>query len=454
MSLRLLNIARTALLAHRTALEVVGQNTANVQTPGYTRQRPVLQALPSAVPGQAGGGVEVADIQRLTDSLLTAQIRYHAGWLGQEQAARATLEQVEQIFTDLAEGGLAGRLEEMFDAWGDLGLQATSVAAREQVIQRAALVAETIAARWSGLYELRAEIDQRVATTVAQVNRLAQQVTSLNKHIAGTSDAATRNDLLNQRDSVINQLASLCGAEVIPQANDMVDVLIGGLRLVQLDQITPLSLVPDPAQPGLHLIALGDITLGPELRGDLAGRLQVRDQIIPQYMEQLDALAQSLADQLNAQHRAGFDLASNPAGDFFVYDPASPAWTLQVSPEMVADPARVGAASSSGQPGDGSNALAIEDLRNARVMAGGAATLSEYSADLVAHIGLDAATTQTRVDARQSLVDHLEASYSSRTGVSLDEEALELVRFQQAYMAAGRLLGVALQMMEQVVQLK
>jgi len=454
MSLRLLNIARTALFAHRTALEVVGQNTANVETPGYTRQRAVLASLPSAVKGQAGGGVEVVDVQRLTDELLTAQMRYQSGWLGQEQAARATLEQVEQIFTDLTEGGLSARLEEMFDAWADLGLQATSPAAREQVIQRAELAAQALTGRWSGLSELRSEIDRRLAITVEQANRLAHQLAALNEHITSTTDAATRNDLVNQRDALINQLATLCGAEAIRQDNDMLDVVIGGIRMVQRDAVTELGLVPDPAQPGLHLIALGSITLDDELRGDLAGRLQVRDELIPGYMQQLDTLARTLADEVNALHRAGFDLSGNSAGDFFEYDPAAPGYTLRVRPAVLDDPSLIGAARSATIRGDGSNALAIEDLRNARLMGGGVSTFSEYSGDLVARIGIAAAAAQTRVDGRQTLVKHLEATYSSRTGVSLDEEALELVRFQQAYSAAARLLSVALQMMEQVTQLK
>ncbi|HUS79920.1 MAG TPA: flagellar hook-associated protein FlgK, partial [Armatimonadota bacterium] len=304
MSLRLLQIARTSLLSQRTALEIIGQNIANVDTPGYVRQRPVLQAVPGAATSQAGGGVEVVDVQRLADELLIIQTRYQSGWLGQEQALRNTLEQVEHLFTDVTEGGVAARLEEMFDAWADLGLQPTSAAAREQVIQRAQLVAEAITGRWQGLDDLRWESDQRLQTMVGQANRLAYEVAGLNERLAASPDPSTRNDLMSQRDELVNRLSELCGAEIIRQDNDVVDVVIGGIRMVELGHVTELHTVPDPDQPGMHLVALGELTLAGELRGEMAGRLQARDDVLPQYMARLDELAATLADQVNALHTA------------------------------------------------------------------------------------------------------------------------------------------------------
>ncbi|MCD6362146.1 MAG: flagellar hook-associated protein FlgK [Armatimonadetes bacterium] len=454
MSLRLLNIARTALFTHRTALEVIGQNTANVETPGYVRQRPVLEVIPTGTGTGSAGGVRVADIQRLTDELLSAQVRRQSGWLGQEQAMRATLEQVEHLFSDLTEGGLAARIEEMFDAWADLGLQPTSPAAREQVVQRADLVARTLTGRRQGLAELRAGIDRRLDTDVAHANALAHEIAAANQHIAATTDPAARNDLMSHRDLLVDQLADLCGAEVIREGNDTVDVVIGGLRMVQMDTVTELRLIPDPAQPGMHRIALGDVELGEELRGELGGRLLARDELLPAYMQRLDTLAQSLADEINAVHSAGFDAAGNPAGDFFEYDPARPGYSLQVRQAIQDDPALIGASESATLPADGTNALVIEDLRNSRPLDGGASTFAEYSADIVAQVGIDSSAARTRVDGRQALVDNLRASQSSRTQVSLDEEALELVRYQQAYNASARMLSVAVDMMDRVIELK
>ena len=447
MSLRLLNIARTSLLSHRAALEIIGQNTANVETPGYVRQRPILSPLPD------GGGVEVTDVHRLTDELLLAQKRYQSGWLGQDAATSAALDQVEHIFTDVLDGGMASRIEEMFDAWADLGLSPTSAAAREQVIQRAELAAGSISERWQGLNDLRFEIDQRLGTMVEQANRLAYQIDEANRQLVSVGSPSAANDIMSQRDVLVDELSEMCGAEVIRQENGVVDVVIGGLRIVELGAVSELRLVPDPSQPGMHLIALGGITLGGELRGEMAGRLRARDDLMPDYMVRLDQLAQTLADEVNSLHTAGFDLAGNPGEDFFEYDAAAPGASLKVRDAIQADNSLIAASADATANGDGTNALAIDDLRNSRMLVSGTTTLAEFAGDIVAEVGIDGAAARTRLDGRQTLVDNLREAHASRTGVSLDEEALELVRYQQAYGASAKLLSVAIDLMDQIMQL-
>ncbi|MGD9498187.1 MAG: flagellar hook-associated protein FlgK [Armatimonadota bacterium] len=454
MSLRLINIARTALFTQRAALEIIGHNTANVETEGYVRQEPVLVAIPGAVTGEAGGGVRLADIRLLRDEFLAAQTRFESGNLGQERALRASLLQVEQLFTDVSQGGLAQRLEEMFDAWADLGLDPGSAACRAQVVERSEVAAQTIADRWQALSDLRVEIDQRLRDLVGRVNAIAREVAALNQQVGSVSEPSGRNDLMTRRDGLINELAELCGAEAIHMEGNVVDVLIGGRRLVEHAQVEELQLVDDPTQPGLHLVALGGEAPPHGLRGELAGRLAARDEVIPAYLQHLDTLAQTLADAVNAQHRAGLDLAGNPAPELFEYDPTRPAASLRVRAEIVFDPTRLGAAQSTIVQTDGTNALAIEDLRNTRMLSAGTATLSEYCAELIAAIGIDAEAAQTRLDSRDLLVENLRAEYRNQAGVSLDEEALELIRYQQAYTAASRLMSVALTMMDLVVQLK
>ncbi len=454
MSLRLLNTAKTALFAHRAALEVIGHNTANVETEGYVRQRPVLAAIPGAVAGEAGGGVELTDIRLLCDKLLATQVRYERGNLGEDRAARASMGQVEQVFTDVAQGGLSQRIEEMFDAWAALGLAPTSAACRAQVVQRAELAATSIAERWQGLSDLRVEIDQRLRDMVDRVNSIAREVAALNEQMGVAATRGGSNDLAMRRDALIGELAELCGAEAIEQEGGVVDVLIGGRRLVEHAQVTELEFVADPAQPGLHLVSLGGETPPGGLRGEIAGRLRARDELIPRSLARLDTLAQTLADEINAQHSAGLDLNGDPALDFFEYDPTRPAASLRVRSEIVDDPTLIGASQSTTVESDGTNALAIDDLRTRRMLSGGTATLSEYCAELIAGVGIDAQATQVRLESRALLVDNLTEEYLNQSGVSLDEEALDLIRYQQAYTAASKLLSAALAIMDLIVELK
>lgn len=233
MSLRLINIARSALFAQRGALEIIGHNTANVETAGYVRQRPVLATIPGAVTGEAGGGAELADIRLLRDAMLSTQIRGECGTLGHDRALRAALMQVELLFTDVSAGGLALRVEEMFDAWSDLGLDPTSPACRAQVVERSRLAADAISEQWCSLDDLRVETDRRLAEMVERVNSLASEVARINSAIGSTGFGSGRNDLITRREGLITELAELCGAEAIEQPGGVVDVLIGGRRLVE-----------------------------------------------------------------------------------------------------------------------------------------------------------------------------------------------------------------------------
>ncbi len=450
----MINIASTALSAQRAALEVIGHNTANAQTDGYLRQDPVLAAIPGFVPGGAGGGVELADIRLLRDELLMAQVRHESGDLGRERSLRAALVQVEGLFTDVSQGGLALRIEEMFDAWADLGLDPAGAACRAQVVERSKLAAETIADRWQGLADLRVKIDQRLRDLVGRVNALAGEVAALNRQVGTVAGPGGRNDLITRRDALIGELAQLCGAETIPQEDGVVDVLVGGVRLVEHDQVNAFELIDDPAQPGLHLVSLGGQAPPQALRGEMAGRLQARDELMPTYQAQLDTLARMLADEINARHAAGLDLSGNPAGDFFEYDPTRPAASLRVRAEIIADISLIAAAQSTVVETDGTNALAIDNLRHSRLLSDGTATFSEYCGELIAGVGIDAQAAQTRLDSRELLLGNLQTEMSQQSGVSLDEEALELIRYQQAYTAASRLMSVALEMMDLVVQLK
>lgn len=453
MSLRLITIARTALFAQRGALEIIGHNTANAETEGYVRQRPVLAAIPGAVTGEAGGGAQLVDIRLLRDELLATQIRGETGTLGRERAVRQSLLQVEQLFTDVTHGGLAMRLEEMFDAWADLGLDPTSTTCRSQVVERSRLAAETIADRWQALADLRAETDLRLGAMVERVNSLAREVARINLSMNATASASGRNDLQTRRDGVIAELAELCGAQSIEQENGIVDVLIGGRRIVEHTQVTELELIPDPAQPGVRLVSLGGAAPPEGLRGEIAGRLHARDALIPAYMEHLDTLARTLADEVNALHCAGQDLSGNPGEDFFVYDASRPAATLAVRHAIAGDLSLIAAAQTAVVESDGTNALAINDLRNTRVLHGGVSTLSQFAAELISTVGLDAQSAQTRLQSRELLVQSLQEAHADQAGVSLDEEALELIRYQQAYTAAARLMNTALEIMDSIFEL-
>ncbi len=448
----ILELAKNTLLAQQVAMQVVGHNVANAQTEGYVRQVPVMEPIPGATWGSAaysvGQGAQVTQIRRLQNAFTAVQLDRQAALLGHDSAIADTLSQVEAIFTEFDESGIADALGEMFASFEQIGTDPANLAARQEAVVRAQLVADMISGRQDSLQQLRTEVDQRLSDAVREANRLAQQIADLNKQIGAAGDTAVVNDLKSLRETAMSRLAELTGAYCIEQSNGQIDVMIGGRRMVQGTEVIQLGLELDSANPGMHNVCLGSVADPDGLGGTLQGLLDVRDGQIVDYISRLDTFAQTLADAVNVQHRSGLDMYGTEGEDFFTYDPAGAASSLQVSAAIQADPKLIAAAGSVGAVGDGSNASEIAQLRDAKLFTGGLLNAGEYYADLIGQMGTDAKAATDAVAVRETIVAQLKADYQGRSGVSLDEEAADLLRYQQVYNAAARLLQVSQQMMD------
>jgi flagellar hook-associated protein 1 FlgK len=447
-----LEMAKSTLLTQQAAIQVVGHNVANAQTDGYVRQVPVLEPIPGATRGTLGStignGAKLGAIKRLQNSFLAVQQDRHMALLGAETARHDMLHQVETIMTETGETGLGSAVNELFTSFEQIGTDPTGIAARQETVIRADVLADIISGRRENLTDLRTQIDDQLYDDVREANRLAGEIGDYNRKIAEASTDAVKNDLKGLRETAMTRLSELTGAYSIEQKNDQIDVLIGGRRMVQLSEVVELNVQLDAGNPGMHTVALGSVVEPEGLAGEIMGHIDARDGQIVQYIDRLDTLAQTLADEINAAHSAGFDLAGNPGGDFFEYDPAAAAATLDVRAAVSADPELIAAASEAGSPGDGSNASEIAQLRAEKLFSGGQQNISEFYAGLIGQVGTDTRAAAEMVEAREAVVDNLKANYESVAGVNLDEEATNLLRYQQIYNAATRLINVSMEMMD------
>jgi len=458
MSTNLLQIAKNALIAHRAAIQIIGHNVANAETPGYVRQRPILEPLPGAGQGLvegtgAGQGVTIAEVQQLRNEFLGLQLDQQTALLGREATLLDGLQRAEGLLMDLQGGGVAGALADFFNAWSDLSTMPSSVTARTNVLQRAEALCDAITRRQENLFSLRQNIDLQLDDKVQQINRLATEVAELNEKVGASASPAVRNDLMSQREQAIRQLAKLCGAQAIKQDQGSMDVVVGGMRLVQHSQVIELALDNDPAQPGFHRVVFAGSSNEIPLGGELAGMIETRDTYIVSYRQQMDDLAKTLADEVNAIHQAGYDLDGNTGLDFFSYNAGAAASTLQLAADVAGKPRGIAAAVTTNTEGDGQNAVLINDLRYSKVASSGSYTLEEYNADIVGIIGGDISRSQAAFNSRDRLVNNLDLNYQALAGVSLDEEAIELIRYQQTYMAASKMVTMAVQMMDAILEL-
>lgn len=445
--------ALRALMAQRKATETAGHNIANANTPGYSRQRVELQAsdtpytVPSLgrleVPGQLGTGVDIVAIERVRDEFLDLQVRNEQGNLGNWEVRRDSLQKVEVILGEPTDNGLNNAMVEFWNAWQELSKTPESLAVRSEVRQRAITLAETIRHINGQLEQLQDDLNFNVGVTVNEINTIASQLADLNQQIArSVSVGDNPNDLRDRRDLLLDELAKMVDITVTKQPDGMIDVAIGGRSLVQGTTVDAFQAVPDPLNNNFYQVQWSsDGTPVTMTSGSLSGMIWARDTGISDVLSQLDELAVTIIDEVNALHQAGFGLDGSTGNDFFSGTGAS---DIAVAAGILTDLNAIAAATDVTKlPGDGSNALAIAQLKDALTMppAAPTGTFGEYYRSLVATVGIDTEQAVRMAENEEILLGQLENKRQSVTGVSIDEEMANIIQFTHAYQAAARVLN-------------
>jgi flagellar hook-associated protein 1 FlgK len=433
-----LSLAARALEAQRSGLDVVGQNIANVNTAGYSRRVVDISTIAPENAGGAERGADVVAIRALRDRLLDRRLLQDLPSEAREAAMAGSLSLVQSA---LGQSGssLDANLEAFFNAFANLAEDPASAVSRHEVqFQGDALASafRSIAGRFEAE---RRDADRQIGGAVESVNRLAARIALQNRTLS-TSPPETALGVRDEQGLLIRQLSELIDLQVLEHEDGSIDVsMAGGRALVVGGNVYELSADPRPVDGYLELSANGAVVTGQIAGGRLGGLLAVRDVNIPDYQSRLDVLAYETAQQVNALHAAGYDLDGAAGGDFFSFSPAvvtsaGAAAAIVLDATVAGDPRTIAAAGVT-EAGDNQNARAIAALRDARVLDGGTATLSEGWGQLVYGIGSDTMFAEDEQRSRQEVVRQIDALRDEVSGVSLDEEAMHLLKFQRAYEA-------------------
>ncbi len=481
MSYGLLSIARTALTAHQTALQTISQNIANAETPGYSRQEAVLQANTPAnfSFGQIGTGVSVKTIIRKRDLLLDDSFRSATGQNGEAQLRASLTSQLEGVFGEPSDAGMSSSLDQYFNAWSDLSASPNSLAARAVVQQRGRQLAQMFNDYDTALTQQRTSNLERLTNSVDQVNSLASQLADLNGQIVVTeSNGQPNNDLRDLRDRKLDEISKVAGTRVIWQSNGSVSVTIGNSTIVDGISATKLNVKfvqpnPLPATPLTDVpvaFTLGDgrdpvMNMG----GELGALQDVLNTDIPQMRGRLDAMASQLVTAANAAHSAGFTFSGSTipgtaAGNFFdagtLLNPVRAA-TMRLDAAIANDPAKIAASGDANGPSDNSVAQSMAALRSAPntvtwTDANGATESGSFVAffrGAMTRLGSTVSEAEDRAAVTQALTDQADTRRQSVSGVNTDEELVNMMRVQQSYTAASKMVKVADEMLQTLLSL-
>jgi flagellar hook-associated protein 1 FlgK len=454
-----MNIGAGALITQQRAINVAGNNIANVNTPGYSRQHLTMQTgIPTASAlGPVGFGVRSTGIERAYDRYLGAQVVVENANLGRWEARQGMLERVEVVLDESDGYGLNYALSEFWNAWQDLGLNPSGQTEREVTAAAGQTLADTIRSKYADLEQVQVDIDVAVEGAVEDVNRLAAEIAELNRKIGETEvGGVNANDYRDSRDLLLKQLAEVIDISSFEDAGGGAVVSVGNGRvLVESGNVSELS---TRKLPGSHAEVLWpaenggwtDIT-GELSAGKIGGWLEVRDEIIAGYQGRLDDLADGLSQEINNLHGAGRDLNGELGLDFFENAGAG---EIEMNPAILADSNLIAAASSAvpAAPGDATNALAIAGLRTALTM-GGTATFDDAVNSLISMVGYDTRESKAQARHQADMLTYLENYRESVSGVSLDEEMVDLVKYQAAYDAAAKVISMADEMLNNLMNM-
>ena len=561
----ILNIGKVALLSQQAAIQVTGQNIANVNTEGYSRQEVKFEAAApiNSIPGMLGTGVRIVEVQRVFDQFLMSQINFETSAMGSHEAQKEVLDLVEVFFNETTGGGLSKALNEFFATFQDLSINPQGLAEREAVLGKAQTLTDRIQRLGSDLKQKRTNVDASIIGTLGKVNLLTSQIAQLNKKIheaeAGIINA---NDLRDMRELKIKELADLIDIQSLEENNNQVTITTTKGRQLVLGQTAySLSTQLDGNNFGLKDIMLDDgqgnlTNITSEITsGRLNGMLESRDSFLPDQIKDLDLLTAGFVREVNRLHIAGYGIDGSTGNNFFkplsviarantnntgsatvsgsVFAPSSASideyqiqitgsntfsltnlttstasgtftfssgnavnlgngisvtlsgsaqandiftfsssenasTSIGIDSTVLNDSGKV-AAGSSKLPGDGSLSLSIAGLQNdllfgsktiatsvsasGTVTFSGTFTLENFYSSILSTIGIKAAEMNENVSQQEIVVNQLINRREEIVGVSLDEEMINLIMFQQAFAAAARIITSVDEMLTTVINL-
>lgn len=481
-----LYIGLSGLQAQQSALGVVGHNIANVNTPGYTRQRADLTSNRSMTEGELyfGTGVTLNTVQGIRDRFLDLQIYRETAKQSGASERYTGVAGIATTVGDTTNTGVAAQIQSFLQGFQELASQPENMALRTNVVGKAQNMITAFQNRYTLLAEQRNNADQSVGSLVTEVNTLTSQIALLNQQITTEASPGANNDARDQRKALTDKLAGLVGLTVFEGSKGEYQITLdsGASVLVSGSSSYALQTSPGGAALDNHLrveSAMGgtlvDVTAGIK-DGELGAKLDLRDNILVGFQRQLDQIAAGVARQVNQLHRTGFAADGVSTGnDFFQSGVANGATgipttvtaatfykgmvnALTVNAAIVASPSLIAAAGVAGAKGDNTRANAIASLQSATgtVDTNGdgvpdSGPFSSVVGSLVSDVGTKVQTYQTQSQTQENLVSALNTQRDAISGVDLNEEAVNMMNLQRGYQASARFLSVINQLTDQLV---
>lgn len=472
----IMEIGRQGMTAQRQAMQVATGNIANANTPGYTRRRAHFENHAQSMAGGQviGGGVEMAHVVRVHDPFIQNQILDESRVFGAARARSEKLQHIERLFAN--DAFRAGDLiNNFFNSVRELSANPDSAPLRENVARTGEQTAAGFRQLTEQLEQTKSDIDRKIEIQVGEVNGLLHQLGHLNGEIHSlAATSSPPHDLYDRREGIVRELSQKLGYEVFTDDQDNVNLAAGGLGiLVHGSHVNELTTVRtaergDKGEGSLD-IALKDpfglrVVTHSIKDGELGGMVHVRDKVINPTLNHLDNVAFNFASAVNEKHRDGVGMDNLSGRDLFEEPTmvSGAASRLSLSKDIKESGSRVAAAFASDSPGDNRAALAISELQHQKVLpaafngvdAAPSHTFNDSMNALVGGIGIQVKHEDETFRHQEAILNQLDNYRQSVSGVSLEEEALELMKYQTVFQASAKAMKVGDELFQTILSIK
>lgn len=451
-----LSSAAHSLNSYEQAMQVVSNDTTNSATPGYANQDPNFLADSFNPSGGGTGGVTMAGLLSSRDEYAEQSVRAAQSSESFSALMAVNLQSVEGLFP-LADSsssaasttGVSGKLNDLFSAFSSLTTNPNDTPSRQSVLNAAQNLATVFNETYTGLTTAKQNVLTQGSTYVQQINALVSQIQEINVAKQKQASALTDPGLDAQLHSDLETLSQLVNITTQTATDGTTSIFLGG-RAPLLMGAEQYSLSTTTVSGQLQVLdSTGNNIAGYATSGKLGALVTLANQTIPGYISQLNTLSQNIADTINSTLTSGVDQNGNPGTALFSYNSLSPAQTISVS---MTNPSKLAAATAS-DPGGNDNAVTLATLDSTPQAGLGGFSFTSYYGNLASLVGTDSSKAQSDQITNQQILTQSQTLRSNVSGVSLDQEATQLVEYQQAFNATSKLVNVIDQMMQTVINM-
>lgn len=448
----ILEAAKRAMQSQRFGINVASHNIANASTPGFSRQRVLLEpslALRTQA-GMLGTGVQATHIGRIRERFIDQQIRLANDSFGEAEIKYRITGQIESIFNEPSEAGLSAALGRFFNSFQDLAIHPEESSTRNAVLQQGLLLTQSFNRLSTGLHQLRDDLTNDVHVKVNRINELTKEISRLDIEITNTQAKGLEPaDLKDQRDLLIDELSKLANIHASEDSNGSVLISLGGTVIASRAGAVTLRAEGDGSTISIFNELNGramNIT-----GGELHGVLSMYNKEVPDFLDRLDQLAAEIIERVNEVHAGGYGIGDPPPTGISFFEGTN-AGNIRVNEAIVNDIMNI-AASADGTAGNNANALALSDIPDELLFNDNRLSVNQFYNAIVSDIGSRINSNESIIRSQTMVLNQLEHQRASVSGVSIDEEMTNLIKYQRAYEASARVVQTVDEMFQSIINM-